>query len=77
MSLKTNLYLLDSPLTKMDNVLLGTHNANSSPKAWERVHQNTIDNLLDGLGIYITEGKLTMSKNATADRSNSPHLAPS
>ncbi len=42
---------IESPLTKMDNVLLGTHNANSSPKAWERVHQNTIDNLLDGLGI--------------------------
>ncbi len=41
----------DSPLTKLDNVLLGSHNANSSPKAWERVHQNTIDNLLDGLGI--------------------------
>jgi D-3-phosphoglycerate dehydrogenase len=41
----------DSPLVKMDNVLLGSHNANSSPKAWERVHQNTIDNLLDGLGI--------------------------
>ncbi len=41
----------DSPLTRMDNVLLGSHNANSSPKAWARVHQNTIDNLLDGLGI--------------------------
>ncbi len=43
----------DSPLTKMDNVLLGTHNANSSPKAWEKVHQNTINNLLDGLGISL------------------------
>ena len=42
---------IDSPLTKMDNVLLASHNANSSPKAWERVHQNTIDNLLDGLGL--------------------------
>jgi len=42
-----------SPLTKMDNVLLASHNANSSPKAWERVHQNTIDNLLDGLGLTI------------------------
>jgi D-3-phosphoglycerate dehydrogenase len=41
----------DSPLTKMDNVMLASHNANSSPKAWERVHQNTIDNLLSGLGI--------------------------
>jgi D-3-phosphoglycerate dehydrogenase len=44
---------VDSPLTKMDNVLLASHNANSSPKAWERVHQNTIDNLLDGLGIVL------------------------
>ena len=42
-----------SPLTKMDHVLLGSHNANSSPKAWERVHQNTVANLLDGLGISI------------------------
>ena len=45
----------DSPLTKMDNVMLASHNANSSPKAWERVHQNTIDNLLDGLGISLTK----------------------
>jgi D-3-phosphoglycerate dehydrogenase len=43
--------LADSPLTKMDNVMLASHNANSSPKAWERVHQNTINNLLEGLGI--------------------------
>jgi len=42
---------INSPLTKMDNVLLAPHNANSSPKAWERVHQNTINNLLVGLGI--------------------------
>ena len=40
-----------SPLLKMDNVLLSPHNANSSPAAWERVHMNTIRNLLDGLGI--------------------------
>jgi D-3-phosphoglycerate dehydrogenase len=40
-----------SPLLKMDNVLLAPHNANSSPKAWERVHINTINNLLDGLGL--------------------------
>lgn len=40
-----------SPLLKMDNVLLAPHNANSSPKAWERVHHNTINNLLDGLGL--------------------------
>ncbi len=41
----------NSPLLKMDNVLLAPHNANSSPAAWERVHWNTIRNLLDGLGI--------------------------
>ena len=31
--------------------MLATHNANSSPAAWERVHWNTIRNLLDGLSI--------------------------
>jgi D-3-phosphoglycerate dehydrogenase len=41
----------DSPLLGMDNVLLAPHNSNSSPTAWERVHLNTIRNLLDGLGI--------------------------
>jgi D-3-phosphoglycerate dehydrogenase len=40
----------DSPLLKMDNVLLAPHNANSSPAAWERVHRNTVRNLLVGLG---------------------------
>jgi D-3-phosphoglycerate dehydrogenase len=42
---------LESPLLKMENVLLAPHNSNSSPTAWERVHWNTIKNLLDGLGI--------------------------
>lgn len=41
----------DSPLLTMDNVLLAPHNANSSPAAWERVHWNTIRNLLEGLGL--------------------------
>jgi D-3-phosphoglycerate dehydrogenase / 2-oxoglutarate reductase len=41
----------ESPLLKMDNVMLAPHNANSSPAAWERVHWNTIKNLLDGLGL--------------------------
>ena len=41
----------DSPLLAMDNVMLAPHNANSSPAAWERVHWNTIRNLLEGLGI--------------------------
>jgi D-3-phosphoglycerate dehydrogenase len=39
----------DSPLRKMDNVLLAPHNANNSPEAWEYVHQNTIRNLLEVL----------------------------
>lgn len=38
-----------SPLRTMDNVFLAPHNANSSPEAWERVHQMTIDNLLQEL----------------------------
>ncbi len=41
----------NSPLCRMDNVLLAPHNANSSPAAWERVHRNTLLNLLVGLGI--------------------------
>jgi D-3-phosphoglycerate dehydrogenase len=48
---------IESALTKMDNVLLASHNANSSPKAWERVHQNTIDNLITGLGLSVNKGK--------------------
>jgi D-3-phosphoglycerate dehydrogenase len=42
---------LDHPLLKMENVMLAPHNSNSSPAAWERVHWNTLKNLLDGLGI--------------------------
>ncbi|MFN2112526.1 MAG: phosphoglycerate dehydrogenase [Anaerolineales bacterium] len=41
----------DSRLRDFPQVLLAPHNANSSPRAWERVHWNTIRNLLDGLGI--------------------------
>ena len=40
---------LESPLLEMENVLLSPHNANSSPEAWEKVHLNTINNLLDAL----------------------------
>jgi D-3-phosphoglycerate dehydrogenase / 2-oxoglutarate reductase len=41
----------DSPLLKMENVMLAPHNSNSSPTAWERIHWNTIKNLVEGLGI--------------------------
>ena len=39
----------DSPLRLLNNCLFAPHNANSSPQAWERVHVNTIKNLLRGL----------------------------
>jgi D-3-phosphoglycerate dehydrogenase len=38
-----------SPLLKMRNVLLSPHNANSSPEAWESVHESTIKNLMEEL----------------------------
>lgn len=40
-----------SPLIKMEQVMLAPHNSNSSPAAWEKVHWNTIRNLLEGLNI--------------------------
>ena len=43
----------NSPFLQLDNVLLAPHNANSSPAAWERIHWNTIYNLLKGLGLEI------------------------
>ncbi len=42
---------VNSPLLKMNNVLLSPHNTNSSPRFWERVHWNTIKNLLIGLEV--------------------------
>ncbi|HZD57432.1 MAG TPA: phosphoglycerate dehydrogenase [Anaerolineales bacterium] len=53
----------DSPLSKMDNVLLAPHNANSSPAAWERVHWNTVRNLLEGLGMSTDELPYVLGKN--------------
>lgn len=38
-----------SPLRRLDNCLLAPHNANSSPEAYQRVHENTIRNLLHQL----------------------------
>ena len=47
----------NSPLLQMDNVMLASHNANSSPEAWERVHRNTIENLL-----HVLEKELCQSE---------------
>ncbi len=38
-----------SPLRSMPNVLLSPHNANSSPEHWRRIHESTIENLLEVL----------------------------
>lgn len=40
---------VDSPLKTMDNVMMAPHNANSSPKAWERIHWSTLNQMLDVL----------------------------
>lgn len=45
----------ESPLRKMENVLLAPHNSNSSPRAWERVHWNSLVNLFRGLGLDVPE----------------------
>lgn len=39
----------DSELLAMDNCLLAPHNANSSPEAWQRVHESTVRNLVEEL----------------------------
>jgi len=53
----------DSPLKNLDNVMLAPHNANSSPMAWERVHWNTLQNLIIGLGLDPNKLKeITMMK---------------
>jgi D-3-phosphoglycerate dehydrogenase len=33
--------------------MLAPHNANSSPKAWETVHRNSVRNLFVGLGLEL------------------------
>jgi phosphoglycerate dehydrogenase-like enzyme len=42
-----------SPLRNFYNVFLASHNSNSSPSCWNRVHQNSVSMLLKGLGIKI------------------------
>ncbi len=40
---------LNSPLRKMNNVILSSHNSNSSPACWQRVHDNCLRMLKEGL----------------------------
>ena len=42
---------IDSALRTLDNILLAPHNSNSSPEAWQRVHEITLNNLLIGLNL--------------------------
>lgn len=53
----------ESPLLQFDNVLLSAHNSNASPAAWERVHRNTIHNLLADLGIPHDDLKVVMEES--------------
>ena len=46
---------MDSPLRTMPNVYIAPHNCNFSPVACERVHWNTIRNLLIGLDIPLDD----------------------
>lgn len=39
----------ESPLKKMSKVILSPHNSNSSPRAWKRVHENSISMLIEEL----------------------------
>lgn len=41
--------LKDSELLKMDNVIKLSHNSNNSRKYWDKVHQNTIKNLIENI----------------------------
>ena len=45
----------DSPFMGLPNLIMAPHNANSSPRAWERVHLLAIRNLFRGLGIHDAE----------------------
>lgn len=41
----------DSPLRKLNNIILSPHNANSSSYYYKRVHENSINKLFEGLKI--------------------------
>lgn len=58
----------DSPLLGMENVMIAPHNTNSSPYYWERVHWNTLRNLLIGLG-------KTVELNALMAMETKPYFA--
>jgi D-3-phosphoglycerate dehydrogenase len=45
----------DNPLRQFSNVILSPHNANASLTAWERVHENTLQNLIEELNKHIDE----------------------
>lgn len=60
----------NSPLLKFDNLLLSAHNSNASPAAWERVHRNTIHNLLVDLGI--PHGDLDAVMRESLEKINQP-----
>ncbi len=47
--------------------MLAAHNANSSPRAWDHVHHNTLRNLLRGLGIAIPEALRPTGPQAAGD----------
>lgn len=46
---------IDSIFRKYSNCITSPHNANNSPYFWNRVHDNTIKNLIEGLGIKYYE----------------------
>ncbi len=55
---------IDSPLRGMPNVLLAPHNANASPTAHERVHWNTLKNLLTQLRVPFEQQNVDTSSDA-------------
>jgi len=56
----------ESPLRRMENVLLAPHNSNSSPRGWERVHWNSLANLFTGLGLDVPKEVLLGTSNWSA-----------